>query len=81
MNREYKAAALRDLAQRLNIPLEACIAVGDGANDLSMMAAAGLGVAFHAKPAVRAASPIEVTHCGLDAVCYLLGSEGEFDSD
>ena len=52
--------------------------MGDGANDLSMMAAAGLGVAFHAKPAVRAASPIEVTHCGLDGVCYLLGSEGEF---
>ena len=81
VNREYKASALRDLAARLNISLEACIAVGDGANDLSMMAAAGLGVAFHAKPAVRAASPIEVTYCGLDGVCYLLGSEGEFDSD
>ena len=78
VNREYKATALRDLAERLSIPLEACIAVGDGANDLSMMAAAGMGVAFHAKPAVRAASPIEVTHCGLDGVCYLLGSEGEF---
>lgn len=81
VNREYKASALRDLAARLNISLEACIAVGDGANDLSMMAAAGMGVAFHAKPAVRAASPIEVTHCGLDGVCYLLGSEGEFASD
>ena len=78
VNREYKATALQDLAERLDIPLEACIAVGDGANDLSMMAAAGMGVAFHAKPAVRAASPIEVTHCGLDGVCYLLGSEGEF---
>ena len=55
--------------------------LGDGANDLSMMATAGMGVAFHAKPAVRAASPIEVTHCGLDGVCYLLGSEGEFASD
>ena len=81
MNREYKASALRDLAGRLGISLEACIAVGDGANDLSMMAAAGLGVAFHAKPAVRAASPIEVTHCGLDGVCYLLGNEGEFAVD
>ena len=78
VNGEQKATALQDLAQRLGVGMEACIAVGDGANDLSMMAAAGLGVAFHAKPAVRAASPIEVTHCGLDGVCYLLGSEGEF---
>ena len=78
VNREHKAAALSTLASRLGIGVDACIAVGDGANDLSMMAMAGLGVAFHAKPAVRAASPIEVTHCGLDGVCYLLGSEGEF---
>ena len=78
VNREHKAAALQALANRLGIGLDACIAVGDGANDLDMMAAAGLGVAFHAKPAVRAASPIEITHSGLDGVCYLLGSEGEF---
>ena len=78
VNRERKAAALRALATRLGIGVDSCIAVGDGANDLDMMAMAGLGVAFHAKPAVRAASPIEVTHCGLDGVCYLLGSEGEF---
>ena len=78
VNREHKAVALNALASRLGISVDACIAVGDGANDLDMMATAGLGVAFHAKPAVRAASPIEVTHCGLDGVCYLLGSEGEF---
>ena len=78
VNREHKAAALQALANRLGIGLDACIAVGDGANDLDMMAMAGLGVAFHAKPAVRAASPIEVTHCGLDGVCYLLGGKGEF---
>ena len=78
VNREHKAAALQALATRLGIGVDACIAVGDGANDLDMMAMAGLGVAFHAKPAVRAASPIEVTHCGLDGVCYLLGGKGEF---
>ena len=78
VNREQKASALSALAARLGVSVDACIAVGDGANDLDMMAMAGLGVAFHAKPAVRAASPIEVTHCGLDGVCYLLGSEGEF---
>ena len=78
VNREHKASALKALAARLGIAGDACIAVGDGANDLDMMAMAGLGVAFHAKPAVRAASPIEVTHCGLDGVVSLLGSEGEF---
>ena len=80
VNREYKAAALAALASRLGIQTEHCIAVGDGANDLSMMALAGLGVAFHAKPAVRAASPIEITHIGLDGVCYLMGHEGEFSA-
>ena len=80
VNREYKAEALGALASRLGIDTEHCIAVGDGANDLSMMALAGLGVAFHAKPAVLAASPIEITHIGLDCVCYLMGHEGEFSA-
>ena len=59
---EYKAAACGSGSAFEHSV--ACIVAGDGANDLSMMAAAGLGVAFHAKPAVRAASPIEVTHRG-----------------
>ena len=81
VNREYKAMALQAMADKLGIGVEQTIAVGDGANDLSMMALAGLGVAFHAKPTVRAASPIEVTYGGLDGICYLLGSEGEFGTD
>jgi len=81
VNREYKAMALQRLCDQLGIGVEQSIAVGDGANDLSMMALAGLGVAFHAKPTVRAASPIEVTYGGLDGICYLLGSEGEFSRD
>lgn len=81
VNREYKAMALQALSDRLGIDVEQSIAVGDGANDLSMMALAGMGVAFHAKPAVRAASPIEVTFGGLDGICYLLGGEGEFAAD
>lgn len=81
VNREHKAMALQALADRLGIDVEQSIAVGDGANDLSMMALAGMGVAFHAKPAVRAASPIEVTYGGLDGLCYLLGSEGEFGAE
>ncbi len=81
VNREFKAMALQRLCDRLGIGVEQSIAVGDGANDLSMMALAGLGVAFHAKPTVRAASPIEVTYGGLDGICYLLGSEGEFSRD
>jgi phosphoserine phosphatase len=81
VNRQYKASALQTLADRLGFDVSQTIAVGDGANDLDMMALAGLGIAFHAKPAVRAASPIELTHTGLDGVCYLLGSKGEFASD
>jgi len=47
--------------------------VGDGANDLPMLRLAGMGVAFHAKPIVRASSAHSVTHLGLDALLYLVG--------
>ena len=50
-----------------------CIAIGDGANDLPMLARAGLGIAFHAKPVVRLAAEHQVSTMGLDAVLYLLG--------
>ena len=81
VNRQYKAMALKNLVDRVGCSVGEAVAVGDGANDLDMIDLAGLGVAFHAKPAVRAVSPIELTHIGLDGVCYLLGSHGEFVSD
>ncbi|NUP75097.1 MAG: HAD hydrolase family protein, partial [Sinomonas sp.] len=55
------------------VPLDACIAVGDGANDLDMLGAAGLGVAFHAKPAVRAVADAAVDLPYLDVVRHFAG--------
>ncbi|RWZ61335.1 phosphoserine phosphatase SerB [Labedella populi] len=70
---EAKAVALRGWASRWGIPLERTVAIGDGANDLRMMAAAGLGVAFDAKPAVRAAADVVLRDRDLSAVLPLLG--------
>jgi phosphoserine phosphatase len=68
-----KAALLQQIAAEENIPLSEVAAVGDGANDLPMLGLAGMGVAFHAKPVVRAAAKYSVTHAGLDALLFLLG--------
>ncbi|HKU10590.1 MAG TPA: phosphoserine phosphatase SerB [Sinomonas sp.] len=68
VDRAVKEHSLRAWASEQNVPLEACIAVGDGANDLDMLGAAGLGVAFHAKPAVRAAADAAVDLPYLDVV-------------
>ena len=73
IDRAGKAAALRDFAARSGVPLSQTVAVGDGANDLDMIAAAGLGVAFNAKPAVRDAADASVSVPYLDAVLHLLG--------
>ena len=59
------------------MPLSQTVAVGDGANDLDMLAAAGLGVAFNAKPVVRAAADTAVNLPFLDTVLYLLGISGD----
>ncbi|PZU48369.1 MAG: phosphoserine phosphatase SerB [Microbacterium sp.] len=67
-----KAAALHEWAQASGVPLHRTIAVGDGANDLLMMAAAGLGVAFNAKPAVRAAADVVVGPVDLRELIPLL---------
>ncbi|MFZ5654348.1 MAG: phosphoserine phosphatase SerB [Pseudomonadota bacterium] len=68
-----KAQLLRELAAREGISLEQTIAVGDGANDLLMLAAAGLGIAFRAKPLVRASAQQAISQLGLDGILYLMG--------
>jgi phosphoserine phosphatase len=73
IDRAGKARALRDFAASCGVPLTQTVAVGDGANDLDMIAAAGLGVAFNAKPAVRDAADASVSVPHLDAILHLLG--------
>jgi len=70
---QRKAELLRQLAARENISLEQTVAVGDGANDLLMLSIAGLGIAFRAKPIVKASAKQAITHLGLDGVLYLMG--------
>jgi len=67
-----KAAALREWAAERSVPIARTIAIGDGANDLEMMAVAGLGVAFNAKPAVRARADLVVGPVDLTEVIALL---------
>jgi phosphoserine phosphatase len=73
VDRAAKAAALREFAELEGIPLERTVAIGDGANDLDMLATAGLGIAFNAKPVVRAQADTGLTVPFLDPVLYLLG--------
>ena len=68
-----KVALLRELAAREGFALEDTVAVGDGANDLPMLATAGIGVAFHAKPRVRAEARCAVNRADLDALLLVLG--------
>ena len=68
-----KAALLAMLATQEGLSLEQTIAVGDGANDIPMLSAAGLGVAFHAKPVVRRQAERTITEVGLDGLLYLIG--------
>ncbi|WP_423717114.1 phosphoserine phosphatase SerB [Actinomycetospora cinnamomea] len=73
IDRAGKAEALQRFAAEAGVPLEQTVAVGDGANDLDMLATAGLGVAFNAKPVVAAAADTALSHPYLDAVLFILG--------
>lgn len=77
VDRAGKATALRRFAEDAGIPLSQTVAIGDGANDLDMLAAAGLGVAFNAKPVVRAAADTHLSVPYLDTILYLLGISRE----
>lgn len=68
-----KAELLKLLAFKEDIHLEQCIAVGDGANDLPMIQEAGLGIAFHAKPKVKATAQHSISQNGLDTILYMIG--------
>jgi phosphoserine phosphatase len=81
LDRGAKLAALRETAARLNLPLAAAATVGDGANDLPMIQAAGLGVAFRGKPAVAAVARFKIDHGDLTGLLYLQGySREEFST-
>lgn len=73
VDKNGKALALREFASAENVNLSQTIAIGDGANDLGMLELAGLGIAFNAKPAVRAAANSSINSPYLDSVLYLMG--------
>ena len=73
VDRARKAEALREFAALEGVTMAQTVAIGDGANDLDMLAAAGLGIAFNAKPVVREAADAALSVPFLDAVLYLLG--------
>ncbi|WP_137147021.1 phosphoserine phosphatase SerB [Mycolicibacterium sp. CR10] len=81
VDRPGKAKALRDFAQQAGVPMEQTVAVGDGANDIDMLSAAGLGVAFNAKPALREVADASLSHPYLDTVLFVLGvTRGEIEA-
>ncbi|WP_162267193.1 phosphoserine phosphatase SerB [Mycobacterium kyorinense] len=81
IDRAGKAKALRDFAAQAGVPMEQTVAVGDGANDIDMLAAAGLGVAFNAKPALREVADASLSYPYLDTVLFILGvTRGEIEA-
>ncbi|OHV05379.1 phosphoserine phosphatase SerB [Mycobacterium talmoniae] len=81
IDRAGKAKALRDFAAQAGVPMQQTVAVGDGANDIDMLSAAGLGVAFNAKPALREVADASLTYPYLDTVLFILGvTRGEIEA-
>ncbi len=82
LGREAKLAALTEEAAALGLPLSATLAIGDGANDLAMIEAAGLGIAYRAKPIVAAQADARIDHADLTALLYFQGYQrGDFVMD
>jgi phosphoserine phosphatase len=77
VDRAGKARALREFADKVGVPIDATIAIGDGANDLDMLNAAGLGIAYNARPVVQRAADTTVNVPYLDTILYLLGISRE----
>ncbi|MGH6834870.1 MAG: phosphoserine phosphatase SerB [Methylocella sp.] len=77
LGKDAKLAALTHSREKHGLSVEETLAVGDGANDLAMLEAAGLGVAFHAKPKVAAAAHARIDHCNLTALLYAQGYRRE----
>ncbi len=73
LGKQAKLDALNTLVQKMDLPISKTLAVGDGANDLAMITAAGLGVAYHAKPIVAKEADAQVIHNDLTALLYLQG--------
>jgi len=73
VDRAGKATALREFAQACHVQLSDTVAIGDGANDLDMMAIAGLSIAFNAKPVVAAAADLQINEPSLSSVARLIG--------
>jgi phosphoserine phosphatase len=81
VDRAGKAKALRDFASQAGVPMAQTVAVGDGANDIDMLSAAGLGIAFNAKPALRKVADASLSYPYLDTVLFLLGvTRGEIEA-
>lgn len=76
VNANQKAILVKLIAQQENISLEQVVAIGDGANDLPMLATAGLGIAFHAKDVVRKAAQQHLSHGPMTSILYFLGIPG-----
>ncbi len=70
---QRKVDLLKRIADDEGVLLEQTVAIGDGANDLPMLSAAGLGVAYHAKPLVKETASHSISNFGLDSVLYLMG--------